>query len=242
MRALVTGGATGIGRATAIRLAADGFDLAVHARGHRREAEDLVAQLRANGRESFATFGDLATADGVRLVAEEVSRGWDRLDALVLNAGEYVRGAFEQLDWAAWERCLTTNVIGEAELLRQLLPRLRAAPAPRVVFVASRLAFAGGDHGAAYAAAKAALVGLSGSLALELAPAIHVNAVAPGAIDTAILAHDTPEERAARAAKIPLGRVGRPEEVADAIAFLVSPRAAFLTGTTIHVNGGARIG
>ena len=131
---------------------------------------------------------------------------------------------------------------GRLEMTRRLLPQLRRARSGRLVFVSSVLAFTGSTHGAHYAAAKAGIIGLARSLARELAPTITVNVVAPGAIDTAILAADTPAQRAERSTRIPLGRVGTPEEVADAISYLISPRASYITGTVLHVNGGAFLG
>jgi 3-oxoacyl-[acyl-carrier protein] reductase len=122
-------------------------------------------------------------------------------------------------------------------LVERLLPAMRKAPAPSVVFVTSVLAFTGTGHGAPYATAKAALLGLGRSLARELAPDIRVNLVAPGAIDTAILAGDTSQARAERLRAIPLGRLGRSDEVGEAIAFLLSARASYISGATLHVNG-----
>ncbi|HZY70028.1 MAG TPA: SDR family oxidoreductase [Thermoplasmata archaeon] len=242
VRALVTGGSQGIGRATARRLARDGFEVGVHYHRHRDEAEGLVAEIRSSGGAAFAVGGDLGEPAGVDRVARAVEAEGTSLDALVHNAGEYPRRPFAEVDWAEFERCLRLNVQGPAELTRRLLPSLRGAERARIVFVASVLAYTGSEHGAHYAAAKAALLGLTRSLARELAPGIAVNAVAPGSIDTAILAGDPPERRTLRERGIPLGRIGRPEEVADAIAFLVSPNASYVTGATVHVNGGLYAG
>lgn len=242
VRALVTGASLGIGRATALRLAADGFEVAVHYRTHAAEAERVVAQIRSDGGAAFSLGADLGRREEVERLATTIGSRWPAVDALVHNAGEYPRVAFPDLAPDAVEECFRTHVFGPTELTRRLLPHLRRADPGRVVFVSSVLAFQGSGHGAHYAAAKSALLGLAGSLARELAPGVRVNSVAPGSIDTSILAGDTPERRAERERAIPLGRIGRPEEVADAIAFLVSNRASYLTGTTLHVNGGLRIG
>ncbi len=242
MRALVTGASVGIGRATAVRLARDGAEVAVQYRSHAREAESACREIRDAGGTAFSIAADLARAEDVERLARTVAERWPVLDILVLNAGSYPRAPFRELGPEAFERCFRENVFGSAELVRRLLPQLEAARPGRIAFVSSVLAFDGSRHGAHYAAAKAALLGLGRSLARELAPRVRVNTVAPGAIDTAILADDTPELRAERERRIPLGRIGRPEEVADAIAFVVSDRASYLTGTTIHVNGGSRIG
>ena len=241
MRVLVTGASRGIGRATALRLGRDGAEVAVGFHEHEDEAAAVVRELKALPTEAFALRGDLGLPRDVMRLAEEVGQRWPALDGLVHNAGTYPRRSFDELTWEEFEACFRTNFFGAAELTRLLLPKLRASPSPRVVFVSSILAFDGSRRGTHYASAKAALVGLARSLARELAPTITVNVVAPGSIDTAILAGDTPERRAQRERTIPLGRIGRPDEVADAIAYLLSPGARYITGATLHVNGGLRM-
>ncbi|MCI4369449.1 MAG: SDR family oxidoreductase, partial [Thermoplasmata archaeon] len=154
----------------------------------------------------------------------------------------YPRRPFASITDAEWLDCFRVNVFGAVGLTRRLLPLLERSTSGRVVFVSSVLAFTGSRHGAHYAGSKAALLGIARSLARELAPRITVNVVAPGAVDTAILASDTPELRAERRRAIPLERVAEAGEVAEAIAFLASPAASYITGTTLHVNGGTFVG
>jgi len=241
VRALVTGASRGIGRATALRLAADGFEVGAHYRSHDDEAERVVEAIQQAGGAGFSVGADLSTVDGVHRLVRALRARWRSLDALVLNAGTYPRLPFRDVEPEEFEATLRLHVVGPAELVRQLLPMMEAVPSAGIVFVSSVLAFEGSRHGAHYAAAKAGAVGLARSLARELAPRVRVNVVAPGAIETAILSGDSPTQRAERASRVPLGRIGRPEEVATAIAYLVSDRASFLTGTTVHVNGGARM-
>lgn len=216
--------------------------MGLHYRQHGAEAESVAEEVRRRGAVAWTYGGDLADMDRVAELAAAVRARGDRLDALILNAGSYLRQSFADSTPGEFERAFRVNVLASAELTRQVLPHLEAARPGRVVFVSSVLAFDGSRRGAPYATAKAALLGLARSLARELAPHVLVNVVAPGSIDTAILADDSPELRAQREKRIPLGRIGRPEEVAEAIAFLVSERASYLTGATIPVNGGLRIG
>jgi 3-oxoacyl-[acyl-carrier protein] reductase len=240
VRALITGASQGIGRATARRLAADGWDVGVHFFRHHKEAEALVTEIHDTGREAFAVGGDLGVRAEVETLAKEVEGHWPSLDALVLNAGPYPRRALAELTEEEFEAILRVHLVGPAMLTRRLLPSIARSGRGRIVFVSSVLAHTGSKQGAHYAAAKAGVIGLAYSLSRELAPGIRVNVVAPGTIDTAILAGDSPAQRADRERQIPLARIGRPEEVADAIAFLVSDRSSYITGATLDVNGGLR--
>ncbi|MEM0129796.1 MAG: SDR family NAD(P)-dependent oxidoreductase [Thermoplasmata archaeon] len=240
MRALVTGASRGIGAATARRLAQPGAEILLHYRTHRAEAEAVAEEVRAHGARATLLTADLGDRAAVGRLADEVAAAVPALDVLVMNAGTYPRTPFPEATPEVVADCFAQNLLGPIELIRRLLPRL--ADGARIVLVSSVLAFEGSRRGAPYAAAKAAIVGLGMSLARELAPGVRVNVVAPGPIDTAILAEDTPERRARRVAQVPLGRIGTPEEVAEAIAFLASERSSFLTGTVVHVNGGLRMG
>lgn len=240
MRALVTGASRGIGEATARRLVRDGWDVALHAHRHLAHVEALAERFQALGREAWVVPGDLAQPAVPHAIVKRVQARWESLDAVVLNAGVYDRQAFPATTDDDVDRTLRVNFTSAFALARGLLPLLARAESGRIVFLSSVLAFSGSRHGAAYAASKAALVGLSRSLALELAPAITVNVVAPGSIDTAILAGDTAAQRAQRIRGIPLARIGSADDVAAAIAFLTSRDASYITGSTLHVNGGLR--
>ena len=237
----MTGSSQGIGQATALRLARDGADVALHGHEHLAAAETTAREIRGLGREAFVVAADLSTGEGPRALARGVRERWDSLDVLVHNAGPYPRVPFSAITEEEWWACFNVHVFGPATLTRELLPLLQRSRSGRIIFVSSVLAFSGSTHGAHYAAAKSAQLGLARSLARELAPQTTVNVVAPGSIDTAILSSDSPEQRASRERSIPLGRLGTADDVAAAIAFLASPGAAYLTGTTVHVNGGLRL-
>ena len=241
MRALVTGASRGIGEATARRLAEDGADVALHFNRHRSDAEEVLADIERRGGHGFLVSGDLGVPSEVNDLVRQIKSRWRAMDVLVHNAGSYPRVKFRDLTPHELRAVFEVHVFGPAKLTQGLLPLLDESEAGRVIFVSSVLAFTGSRHGAPYAAAKAAVLGLARSLSRELAPSITVNVIAPGSIDTAVLEGDTPTQRAERNRSIPLGRVGDPAEVADAIAFLASPKASYLTGTTLHVNGGLRL-
>ncbi|MCI4360818.1 MAG: SDR family oxidoreductase [Thermoplasmata archaeon] len=241
MRALVTGGSGGIGGATALRLARDGFDVGVHYHTHLPAAEAVSRGVHGHGKQATLFRADLASPGGPAELASAVIDRWESVDVLVHNAGVYDRAPFDRLTPEDWQAALALNLTGPAQLTQMLLPSLRRSTGARIIFVSSVLAFTGSRWGAHYAAAKAGVLGLARSLARELAPSIRVNVVAPGSIDTAIIAGDTEAARQERSRTIPLGRVGLAEEVAEAIAFLASDRSSYVTGTTIHVNGGLRL-
>jgi NAD(P)-dependent dehydrogenase (short-subunit alcohol dehydrogenase family) len=226
-RALVTGVSVGIGRAIATRLAADGYQLHGTYLTHEREASELAAELPGLVLHRV----DLAAGDGVQRLLDELPEG--RLDALVNNAGIALEEPLDRFDSETWERTLAINLMAPVALTRALEDQLVDGA---VVNVASTDARVGSYSSAAYAASKAALVSATRSLANLLARSrIRVNSVSPGWIETQMT---TLPELAAEVA--PMQRIGRPEEVADAVAWLVGPGSTFVTGSDIVVDGGFR--
>ena len=240
--ALVTGASRGIGAATAVRLARAGLDVAANYLARKGDALRTVQAIEALGRKAIAVQADVSDpADARRMVSETVT-GLGRLDVLVNNAGIYERAFFDDTKPEDWDRRIATNLSACFYTAKAAVPEMRKVGAGRIINVTSQLAYRGTTHGADYVAAKAGVVGLTKALALELAKDhILVNAVAPGSIETDILAGDTADGRTRRVRTIPLGRVGLPEEIAAAIAFLASPDAAYITGQVLHVNGGSAL-
>lgn len=238
--ALVTGASKGIGAAVARRLAEDGFDIVVHYNKDTAGAKRTAEAVHAAKRLATVVKADLTVGADVGRLAEQTGDVAKRIDCVVHNAGVYDRMPFEAMTGAAWVATRLLDLDAPALLTRALLPKL--ARDSSLVFVSSIAAFRGSAHGAHYAAAKAALIGLTRSLALELAPRVRVNAVAPGYVDTAMLKDDTPAKRRQRTAEVPLGRLGRPEDVAGAVSFLAGPDGRYLTGQVLHVNGGLWMG
>lgn len=233
--AVVTGAAGGIGRATADRLAADGLQVVMADRAADRLAA-AAEELAARGRAVAAAAVDITDAGAARALVA----GLPRLDVLVNNAGVFDVIDFDALTEDDLRRAVEINTIPVLTLSQAAARRMPEGG--RIINIASR-AWLGGRRIAHYVASKAAVVGLTRAMALDLAPrGILVNAVAPGVIETAMLeAWDAPA-RAALAARQPVGRLGRPEEVAAAVAFLADPRTGFITGQTIVVDGGASVG
>ena len=237
--ALVTGASRGIGRATALLLAREGFEVGIHFNKNREGALDVLNMIRSSGGKGEIFQADLTESSQIKSLAEEVIGKFEVVHALVNNAGFSTHFDFENLPLEEWDRSLEIHLTAPFLLSQYFSPYMKKAGWGRIVNISSLRAFTGSAHGPHYAAAKAGIIGLTKSLALSLSPfGITVNVVAPGYTRTDMTIPYLREKETEIAKTIPLRRVAEPEEVAEVIAFLCSERASYITGETILVNGG----
>ena len=234
--ALVTGGGRGIGAAISKQLAKDGYRILLTYCNSSKPAEMVVDEIRDSGVDAVAANCDVTDAREVALLA---THPWviEGIDALVINHGRYDRIDAKDLDIDHLRRTMTTNF--EGAFLTWNAVKSNLTDNARICVIGSQLGTRGSPHGADYSASKAALSTWARSLAQSLAPeGKRVNVVAPGFVDTDILAGDSPEKRASREQEVPLKRIGTPEDIAGVVSFLVGDKSSYITGAVIHVNGG----
>ena len=247
-RALVTGSARGIGRAIALALGSAGAAVMINARTARDEAEQTAADVRATGARAAVMLADVATPDGAAALVSATVDALGGLDILVNNASVRREVDFADLDFVQWREILGITLDGAYLCSHAALPHLvdaGARSAAAIVNIGGLSAHTGAPRRAHVLAAKAGLVGLTRGLAYDLAASgVTVNCVAPGIIDTVRLASSTsggaPAHHAAHSTLV--NRRGRPEEVAALVRFLCGPDGRYITGQTLHVNGGAYLG
>ncbi len=240
--ALVTGASQGIGRAIALRLAANGAHVALAARSQEKLAE-VAAEIDAAGGVAHPFALDISNEESIKACAKAVIAHFGRIEILVNNAGITRDGLSMRMRRHDWDDVLTTNLTGAFLLSQACMSTMLKSRWGRIINITSVIGETGQAGQANYAASKAGLIGLTKSLARELAGrAITVNAVAPGMIATAMTDVLTDEQKAAMSAQIPVGRAGTDVEIAAAVAFLASEDAAYITGHTLDVNGGMYMG
>ena len=236
--ALVTGSSRGIGRAIAAQLAREGYAVGINYYERRDKAEELAAQLAREGCRALAVQADVSKRDEVNAMVKTVEDTFGPISVLVNNAGVAGQALFQDVTDALWERYFAVNLNGARNTIQAVLPHMLHKKAGVIVNISSIW----GQHGAScevtYSCTKHALIGLTRSLAMELAPSgIRVNCVAPGVIDTDMVQVLGPEVLHDLAEQTPLGRLGTPQDIANAVAFLVSEKASFITGQVLTVDG-----
>lgn len=237
--ALVTGASRGIGRATSLLLGENGFKVGIHFNKNKEKALEVLDRIKKGGGDGEVFQADLTNPEEIKSLAIKAIKKFGTVHALVNNAGFSTHYGLEELPLDEWQRSLEIHLTAPFLLSQMFAPLMKKAGWGRIVNISSLRAMTGSSHGPHYAAAKAGIIGLTKSLALELSPfGITVNAVAPGYTRTDLTKPYLKEKEKEIIKAIPLRRVAEPREVAEVVAFLCSDKASYITGETILANGG----
>ncbi|HHB5034156.1 TPA: 3-oxoacyl-[acyl-carrier-protein] reductase [Staphylococcus aureus] len=237
--ALVTGASRGIGRSIALQLAEEGYNVAVNYAGSKEKAEAVVEEIKAKGVDSFAIQANVADADEVKAMIKEVVSQFGSLDVLVNNAGITRDNLLMRMKEQEWDDVIDTNLKGVFNCIQKATPQMLRQRSGAIINLSSVVGAVGNPGQANYVATKAGVIGLTKSAARELASrGITVNAVAPGFIVSDMTDALSDELKEQMLTQIPLARFGQDTDIANTVAFLSSGKAKYITGQTIHVNGG----
>lgn len=237
--ALVTGASRGIGRAVAMELGRAGYAVCVNYLNSEDAARQAAEALRAGGSDAVAIRADVADGTAVAEMVRRTEKELGPVTLLVNNAGVAGQAQFQDISDEMWDRYLAVNLGGARNTIRAVLPHMLSEKRGAIVNISSIWGLRGASCEVAYACTKAAIIALTRSLAMELAPSgIRVNCVAPGVIDTDMVQVLGQETLRDLAEQTPLGRLGRPEDIAHAVAFLASDKASFITGQVLGADGG----
>ena len=237
--ALVTGASRGIGRAIALQLASDGAKVAINFAGNTAKAEEVKAEIESNGGEALLVQADVANVEAVDEMIKKVTDTWGKIDILINNAGITRDSLLIRMKDTDFDTVISTNLKGVYNCTKAVSKLMIKQRSGRIVNMASIVALTGNAGQTNYAAAKAGIIGFSKSAAKELAArGVTVNVVAPGFIETDMTSVLSDNIKETMLKDIPLGRVGKPEDIANAVKFLVSDQAAYITGQVLRVDGG----
>ena len=237
--ALVTGAASGIGKGIAIAFAREGADLVIADRVAEERATPVLAGVREQGREALFVQTDVSDERSVRSMAEGALGRFGRVDILVNNAGIFTEALIENLSIEDWDRVMNVNLRGVFLCTRALIGQMLERRNGRIINIASQLGQIGGKSVGHYAASKAGVIGLTKSLAREVSSrGVLVNAIAPGPIETPLLASETEEWRSSKLAELPIQRFGTVDEVTPTAVLLASAEGSYYVGQTLGPNGG----
>ena len=241
-KALVTGGSRGIGRAITLALASQGADVAVNFRSNPEEAQKVVNQIKSMGKDSFAIKADVSKINEVKSMFEQVKNKWGKLDILVNNAGIIEFSPFESITEEQWDKILDVNLKGQFLCSKEAIKLMSSgAKIINTASIASGGVGIGFANIAHYTASKGGVIALTENMAVDLGKkGINVNAIAPGVIETDMTKAMLGDEKAKAGllTRIPKGRMGKPEDIGAAVAFLSSDEADYITGTVLYVDGG----
>lgn len=237
--ALVTGASRGIGRSIALQLAEEGYNVAVNYAGNKDKAEAVVAEIKDKGVESFAIQANVANPDEVKDMIQEVVKQFGSLDVLVNNAGITRDNLLMRMKEQEWDDVINTNLKGVFNCIQKATRQMMKQRSGAIINLSSVVGAVGNPGQANYVATKAGVIGLTKTAARELASRnITVNAVAPGFIVSDMTDALNDDLKDQMKSQIPLGRFGEDTDIANTVAFLASDKAKYITGQTIHVNGG----
>ncbi|MGY0413515.1 3-oxoacyl-[acyl-carrier-protein] reductase [Staphylococcus sp. mip270_02] len=237
--ALVTGASRGIGRSIAIQLAEEGYNVAVNYAGNKEKADAVVEEIKAKGVESFAIQANVANGDEVKAMIKEVVSQFGSVDVLVNNAGITRDNLLMRMKEQEWDDVIDTNLKGVFNCIQKVTPQMLRQKGGSIINLSSVVGAVGNPGQANYVATKAGVIGLTKSAAKELASRhITVNAVAPGFIVSDMTDALSDELKAQMLEQIPLAEFGEDSDIAHTVVFLASEKAKYITGQTIHVNGG----
>ncbi|MDU0475850.1 3-oxoacyl-[acyl-carrier-protein] reductase [Staphylococcus chromogenes] len=237
--ALVTGASRGIGRSIALQLAEEGYNVAINYAGNKEKAEEVVNQIKEKGVEAFAIQANVSNPDEVKAMIKEVVNQFGSVDVLVNNAGITRDNLLMRMKEQEWDDVIDTNLKGVFNCIQKVIPQMLRQKGGRIINLTSIVGAVGNPGQINYVASKAGVIGMTKTAARELSSRqITVNAVAPGFIVSDMTNALNEDLKNGMKAQIPLGHFGEDTDIAHTVAFLASDKAKYITGQTIHVNGG----